>query len=555
MKKYILLLSSALFLLGAASCTKFESEKSLPVVDATTPTLTLVSAGETELSVTVAAAEGTGFYSYTVLPGAAKDLNPSSLFAVKCKGLVEATVNYADEQSVTVTATGLARNAKYTVYAVAASEQGTVGKVASLEILTSDTEAPSIAGASADENVVTLTFSEPVTMVEGKTVVADYYAQYSGYANATPDGQAEVTVEVEGDEATITVDGLYPGAYYAVSFPEGTFVDALNNPLPALESGLYIDEDGEVAEKGVVAQLSHEPFDLGYDTEDGEPITILATMATYIWLSLPETTILADYDDTVNGTIVYNGEGETHTYVTNYGYDFGVTEEGRPYVIPNYAEATGRPDAARGQIVDIVVPEGVFIDAYGNTNNEFALEPFLFSYGYQLEQFFGTYSFVGVTNNAGEQAATTVVIAPDDEVENGVIIYDLLNVTEDLMAPLPWTPQPYNVTSGIVDVHGGLISIEDPFFLGYATYQGQAIKTFGYNFGDPMLLQMPQPGTMKLASTIYVYLNGLGYWDVYIDGTLTKTSDSYEYTLPETTASLQSYHNTEFISVNKMIER
>ena len=70
MKKFIYSIFAVL--VSVAACTTFEVESSLPVVKPTDPTISVTTTGETEIVATVSAAEGTGFYSYAVIAGAAR---------------------------------------------------------------------------------------------------------------------------------------------------------------------------------------------------------------------------------------------------------------------------------------------------------------------------------------------------------------------------------------------------------------------------------------------------------------------------------------------------
>ncbi len=500
MKKYILLLSSALFLLGAASCTKFESEASLPVVDAKTPTITLVSAGETDLSVTVAAAEGTGFYSYAVLAGGAKELNATNLLKVKCKGLVEATVNYADKQSVTVTASGLDRNATYTVYAVAASEQGTIGEIATLEILTSDTEIPSIAAFEVADSVVTLAYSEKVTLVEGKTITAQYYAYNdAGFEAGTPVGTVTADMSkavVEGNLVTVEFAGLPAGAHYSVDIPAGTVKDAVGNLSAEVKSSMKLDASTwETVDEGVCGRRATNRF--AFDALDMENLTE--------W----DTPLLVGFGSEYGygytlkaaaGKVEYSHTGKVSTIQLVRNTDFG-------YYSSVGALAIFLPEEPeRGDNVTITIAADSFEDLYGNTNEEWTAT-LIYSYGYTLADVVGDYTaqYTSMLTGAADGMSLSIAAVTEEDMATEDYISGCNVKITTLIAPVKWPLYAH------FDVVGGTLTIPSyQFFyqlplsetqvglLGFLTISGGSPDT-----KTPTVLSMPESGVLAGGSSTF----------------------------------------------------
>lgn len=550
MKKYLL---SLLAVAAVVGCTTFEDEQSDAVVTPTVPSITVSEVGDTEFSATIAAQSGTGFYSYAILPGAPQELNATTLFKVGYKNALAAgTVDYAKEQFKTIPMKELDRNAVYTVYAVAASEQGTVGEVVSQKVTTSDAEIPTPKSISFEDNVLTLTLSEAVSYT-GKKAIAKYYAANTP-SGATYNilenkeyGTFPVTVEANGNTATFTFgEDLPNGAYFSISYPAGTFEDAVGNPVNALESGFGADKDGKLTQRGITGRVDNENFDLTLYSADEEEAVIesVSDLMAPIWISVPEDYIhfKATVPATTKGiegySIVYEGEGESHTYTTPGPYDYGWN--GTYNCALAYPNAlSGRPDPAPGQNITITIPEGFLTDIWGNVSNEFVIGPFLYSFGYEMEDIYGTYTLTVDSQYAGEFTNEGIIIAPapeDDEDYEGmdVIIHHLFTGTiccDDLD------------TFTNFDTSFGATFNPDSGVLQFGWYDAIGTGSIAeYDWDDYVLalsldtddntfsFQMPEKGKLTLQETLAIYCNGLGTWDRYRPGTtvLTKVSDEYK---------------------------
>lgn len=548
MKKYLL---SLLAVAAVVGCTTFEDEASIAVVNAADPIITLNTVEDTGFTATVAAQAGTGFYSFAVLAGAPKDLDPSTLLKVGVKNtLVAGTVDYSKNPSKVIEMTELARNTVYTVYAVAASEQGTVGNVVSMKVTTPDGENPSAKSVSFADGVFTVTFSEPVTYT-GKAATANYYA-INTPSGATynigedkPVGSVPVTVEASGDKATFTLgEGVPNGAYIALSYPKGAFEDAVSNPIAAMESGFYTNDEGKLATKGITSRQPVVNFDL--EIYGGEPVVSVSSLVSPIWIAVPEDYIHFKAVTPANGggegySIVYEGETETHTYTQAGMYDYGWN--GTYNCALAYPNAySGRPDPTPGQNITITIPEGFLTDIYGNTNNVFVIGPFLYSYGYEMEDVYGTYVLKADTQYCGTYEHEGIIIAPapaDEEDYKGmdVIIYNLFEGTpccDDLDSFSNFnTPfgATFNLDSGVLQFGWydaiGTGSIAQYEWSGYVLALCMDTEDYCFSF------QMPQKGTLVLSETVAVFCNGLGTWDRYRPTTTTLVKVSDEYSLPE----------------------
>jgi len=533
------ILAAVSMLLAFAACTTFETEAPLAVVEATAPGITISGAGDTSFTATIAAAEGTGFYSYAIFAGEANEgINATNLLKGKVGGIYSGVVDYSKNASTTVEAKNLDRNTTYTVYAVAASEQGTIGEVVYKSVTTSDSENPSPKSATYANGVFTLTFSEPVIYVEGKTATAAYYAvntpssaEYDIKSNI-PVGTVDVEVAASGDKATFKIDlsKVPDGAYLAVSYPAGTFKDVTGNECAALTSG-YGVSGGQLASSGLTGRVPVKAFNLKL-YEEG-PLEMVSNLASPIWIAVPETFVYFKSDTSLKGSFEIKGATYTKTYeftgFPDYGWN-GTYNCALTYpFVSGYTTTHEAP--IPGDNVTITIPAGFLTDIYGNTSNEFVIGPFLYSYGYTRSDFLGTYSISATTQYAGPQSGEGIIIAPDSESEDGVLIYNLFEHTtccDDLDS---FTYLAGSYFEGTVNVDSGVIAVEyDAIGTGtMASYSwNNYVLALSFDTDDNNFnLQMPEVGTINFENVVAIYLNSLGTWDRYQSATLTKTSDDY----------------------------
>lgn len=429
MKKYLIILSAAF--LALTGCMQFEPETVLDKDSVSTPSITVDAVKDQGFTVTISPASGTGFYSYAVVPGDAKEVSANTVFKLGVSGsLDKGTVNSADKSSITLTYDELDMNALYTVYAVAASELGCIGDVASTTIQTSDTKNPGIEGdPDITGTKVVITFSEDVKYTEGVSV--KYYAINSkDILSNTPAGEVEdAKVSVSGPIVTIDCGTMPDGANYAISYPDGAFVDNVGNACPGMESG-FEEKDGKPAGFGITGRKPTKAFDL--DIFGGTPVTVVTKMADAIWLSIPEDCQIYGFDYSVPGSIKYETEEEGHSLVETFDIFGGAPTFGYGWngsykcalTYPNAGEAmTGRPDPARGSMVTLTIPS-FLTDIYGNKNAEFVIGPFLYSYGFKTSDIIGTYKVSGKSAYGAEydEDPWTFTIEESDDKELGDIM-------------------------------------------------------------------------------------------------------------------------------------
>lgn len=544
------ILYSILAVTLAVSCVSFKEEMSKEILPVGEPSITQVDLGETSLTVKITAPENTSFYSYAVMAGEAAQLDSASLFKLgyKSNSVAYGTVDYSKTAETEVVAGSadkpLSRNADYTVYAVAANEQGTIGKVVSKTFHTGDSQIPSATSAKADGNVMTISFSEPVSYNSAKPVTAKYYAANLITLNEAKDalattgemGDAKATVAVADDQKSVAVtvtlaDGnpLPDGAYYAVSYPAGAFKDAVDNEIKALASG-PVAKEGKIAWSGAYAQIAKKAWSL---TDDDAEAKTVAPSKTFFTYTIPEAVTLFKANDTAAASMKVVKESSAvsseATYKLAYGAEWGIMSATQLIVM--YPAAI---DILGGDDLTVTIAEGSFEDIYGNTNEALTHE-YLYSFGYKLADFTGTYTFAATSQYAGAQAEAEVIIAPNDdpEVENGLVIYNLFNSITccddlDTFTNLNTAfAATYNLDAGTIVVDYDAIGTGSVAQYSWENY----VLALSFDTDDNSFsFQMPAVGTLVLQNVVAIYLNGLGTWDRYQTGTLTRTSE--EYTVP-----------------------
>lgn len=496
MKKYLIILSAAF--IAATGCMQFEHDVPVDEVYVDAPSITINSVGDEGFTATINPVSGTGYYSYAVLKGAPKEVDATAVFKLGLSGsIMKATTNYAKSQSCTFTAEGLDMNSDYTVYAVSSSELGCIGSVTSAAVHTSDSVLPVITDAETTGTKLVLSFSEAVSYNENIPIAVYYYAINKGLADNKPIGKVE-DVKVSGNGSIINVDcGSMPdGAYYAVNIPANSFKDAAGNSLPAVESGFSIEE-GEVADFGITGRKATKAFELSIF--GGKPVTVVTSMAEPIWMSIPEDVEIAKFSYEEKGYIEYEFNDGTHSSTDKYevmggdpDYAYGWNGSYRCALSYPNAGRTSRPDPERGSMVTITIPS-FLTDIYGNKNAEFVIGPFLYSYGYSLNDIIGSYT-VEANSYWDGPITDSFVIEKSDNAAKGNVMFTSIYGDECQ----------HNVYADF-DCDLGVLTIPDwqPIWsFSDGTYY------FAINGADFVTLNMPKSGTLTGPSEWFGY-----YWE------------------------------------------
>lgn len=570
MKKVLYTLSAALMML--VGCTKFAEDEPIKFDSATAPAITVSVVDDNTVSVTVAGAANTGFYSFAFASGPAKTVSASSLLSqpagFSISDAFAGVVNFSAKPDTTFTVPGLTANTAYTVYAVAASKMGVVSDVATQSVTTTDTTDPVMTAlvedAIASDNVVGITFNEPVTISTGAgSVVAHYFAEnvFDEKGNLIEIKSLPIPVDnVTADGSTLSIKipaDPIPGALVLLTMDSKVVVNATDLPSAAVSSCSAAWDEGKLSVEGIGFQYEKTTFDFALPMiEDAEGETVRMPADTLIYFSdWKELVMPFVAQGLVTPEINEIGPAEGAKIEVQYtaattrrliypATEFGALNDSTAAVIldeaPNYGEKVG-----------FTVEEGAFQDIWGNESNAFTTifqtedeEQFygnyFCSYGYKMSDLFGTYSLVATAKYVPSFSEPKVVIAPctdPDALEAGfnVVAYDLFKsqpCTNDLDA---YEPHDYTEFYGKFNIHSGELVFKGASVgIGALDYYGWNGLVVILNESDSAVpFVMRQRGRLDLTSELLVYLNGLGAWDYIYTATMTKTSDDYTFEIPE----------------------
>ena len=365
------------------------------------------------------------YYSYLVEeadePSA---LDASKLFSVGYKGVEQGTVSYTKAKSFIVSLSALKPNTTYQVYAVSGSSTGIASEISVKTVKTSDGGIPTLAGFSSDSNYVKITFSEAVNY-EKKQLKIKYYA-YNSDEIFAGDSLGTITLPVDSvhvaednKSAEFLIPDLYPGAYFAVDFPEGTFTDMVGLKIPAQFSGVYCSsKDYEVypqTKSSIHGHANNVTFKLGKGITSKKVIP--STWDSPINVSFDAKCGYGyTYSNKVGSVTFTNSVKSTKYPFTpnkNFGYDSSI--DSVSVVLPAEPQA--------GDKIAIEILAGTFEDYYGNTNDAYSVTMNCV-YGYSLNDILGAYKFSSVSGFDGVSPVTgtfSVVKSDNDKIGNVMI--------------------------------------------------------------------------------------------------------------------------------------
>lgn len=390
--------------------------------------ITVTEAKDESVIFTLAPKAESAYYSYMVhQANEAVEVDAQSLYSGAYKGkagvVKTGSFKWTAETAVsTVAVNGLNPNTTYQIYAVAATPMGFVGQVANASFKTSDIVAPEFLDYEAEDNVVTLTFSEVVVRGAGALTAGVYAMNSAEIETGVAVGSvtvAEENIVVEGNTVTVTVANLPAGAFYGLNFPEGAFKDASNNLVAALTSSVVYGQetDWEPEYEGVGGQNALKPFKLGLIDEDmyydaEAPVYLLSFDSEY------------EYGYTYSdkgATATYKIGGKTTTYNLTPGSDFDYVAKYQGVLLPLPTSGD------KGNVVTLSIEAGVFEDYFGNLNEAWT-EQLLYSYGYTLDDIVGDYNVVAYQNQKGYIQSGVAIAASDNEEKGNVMFTSFMGL-------------------------------------------------------------------------------------------------------------------------------
>ena len=529
--------------MALVSCTQFEPETPVTFDRASAPSLTVNVTGDNSVAFEVLPGKNTGYYAYAFLKGEVDPatVDAATLLAGKLSGSVEKEVaNAAKKDTLKNEVKKLTPNSKYTVVAVAAcNTTQTLSKVVGQTVTTSDSTIPAVSVSKAKVEVAdsvmvfTVPFDDPITLTDKAAFVIQLYA--INYANAAgtlqPIGAAPVPAEnvsVGKDGASLVVnipkEVYVPGEFVALNIGPGS----VKNDVDSLNAAFTANTLTTKSQSGLVGQYKNVNFDFECSVAEDSVVKFQDPSALAIELAAKlegkVNAIVGKGEGVVAVTAVHAVSGRKVEYtLANWGVNG--TDDG---VILGLDE---QPDF--GYYSSYAIDEGIVEDLFGNVNNALTIEDQVFcSYGYALTDILGTYSGTVTGYRVGDAAEAKVVVAPSDDKDYDVVIYDLFK-SFSTVGLTSYTPLDYTSFYGVFDPDAGVIVLDGDAIaeatLSAYSFDGYVVT---WNEAGEVVFNVPKAGQLVLGGELDVDLYKLGTWDYILDAQYARTSTSYEFTKP-----------------------
>lgn len=473
--------------------------------------ITVADVTDDSFTVTITPAGEASYYSWLIDEASAAEIDAETLYAVGYEGIGYGTVKWtAEEPSVTFTVEGLDPNTDYQIYAVAGSKMGIAGAVVNKSVKTTDTVAPDYEAYETEAHQVVFTFSEAVTRkAENGAIKVPYYAYYSAEFQTTAAAAGEVTVPedsilVAGNQALISVPDLPTGCYWTISIPEGAFLDAVGQKLPAYASAFEMTEgqNGPApAPTGFYGEVDYVELPMlgGLELEsfsDWTELFVIPVESEYAIAGMSSKKFLTVKYETPNKVIEHTLTPGVHYAVTALGFAVALPEQ------PAY-----------GADVTISVPAGALYDVFGNDCEAWEAT-FIHSFGYTLDDVIGTYAGEAESYFNGP-TALAITVAESDDPEKGAVM-----LTGTYMG-LPCQSPIY----GDFDTDSGLLRLYD--WQCFFTHSTLGDVYFAISGADYVDLKVPQSGVITSPSEWFgAYLESQNGWvDIFTDCTLVRQAE------------------------------
>ena len=439
---------------------------------------------DNSFKVTVTPTGESSFYSYLVDESdAAETLDPTTLYKVGYTSVAQGTVSFAKNPSYTFEVAA-APNTTYQVYAVAGSPMGFAGDVVVANVTTTDGVNPSVTASAYDGSVIKLTFSEAVTLGEG-TATARYFARQKSDINEDKE-EGTYTIPADkiscnGNEVTFTVD-VPAGAYYAINYPAGMFVDSANNPVAELKSG-FSAAKGSLAPYGAYGRAEFTTWE--FDECDVE----IVSDPEYMFRFKTSEAQIAKYGEgTATVTYTKGGRTVTNDLIAKSDYAIAGGADGNTYVVLILPEV---PDY--GATVTFNFEEDLFWDIYGNSSAAYQAEC-LFSFGYEIADITGNYEGAYYCAFDGKWYEMSLKVEASNETSKGNVM-----ITDGFSTDFTFAKPVY----AEFDVNGGTLTIPSGQLFGTYTAGGvtYGVAVYASNSSaqpitSPAVFSIPEAGTI-----------------------------------------------------------
>lgn len=444
MKKYLFIMLSVA--LAFAGCTTFATDPAIEFGPVSKPDVTISVVNDNAVAFSVSPKEGTGFYSFAVIEGAAGELDAETLLKGRYKdyaidGTACGVMDFKKTASVSGEVGGLTPNTAYTVYAVANNSQGVVSEVAFSTVTTTDGTLPGLADydSSVKENkmMFAVVFNDPVSLTGKGSVTAHFYA-INTPADASGNLAEYKTVDVPASNLFTDGEVLYvsipeteyiPGAYVIITYTDGVVANGTGLENVALIANSFNQKTGPagICERYAavnfalsVTEDSPTPGTGGIDDGSDEPEEEAAVLFTD-WKSL----VMVSYSGSEYPLAALSKTAELSISVADAG-GRTVSYSGKQLEIASARTLEARLDEEPGfgTTVSYTIAAGSVEDIFGNRNSELVVKDGYFcSYGYKLEDIAGKYRLTSGSGFTGKLYENILTISEsDDEAEGNIMI-------------------------------------------------------------------------------------------------------------------------------------
>ena len=505
MKKIFIVLGVTL--LAMAACTKFV-EETIPAdilkpsgegevgpAAVAAPTIEQVEAThstDSTFAVKITPASGNNFYSFAIVEGAlpadAEGILTGSYKknCVTVKLIIDevetevplfGSFEASKQADTTVVAFDLIPNTTYTVYAVANNKNGTLSDIASLEITTTDQDAPvpytvdekgkkswKYDASNLEDGTFVVKFDDAIEFTDAlKEGKANFYVTYLS-ANSThdEDGYDEWdqiftapgpvdSLSADGKEVSIQVPERIPGAAVLVSFDAGVVKTVTKTAEgeekelenPAISYGGYYYSSGKPKEYGLAARFKTASWKFArsmvVDENTGKLVRTPAD--TTIYFSDAESFMLPLVAQNLaepQWQKDENGEKASYNYIADYSAPTLIYTDAKKRQVSQPAEeyyygamqdsvfvALLAEEPGYGSAIAINVAAESVEDLWGNACEEFSTiyededknvtyGNYFYSYGFSLKDVYGTYKLVVNNNTINED----IIITPREKFDD-----------------------------------------------------------------------------------------------------------------------------------------
>ena len=520
MKKIIFSLA---VVLGLASCNSWDDEQTQNYGDGPAITIDLTTTADSSFTFTVNPAQGTNYYTYTVVEGTeAEEVDASQLLKNAIGGIAGGIKKYSENASITETMRNAKTNAplcspntSYVIYAVAASDKGVIGKVASQVVTTTDGETPVVEAVKPSDSGVQVLFSESVQF-NSELISAKYYLEWDESFTAKPIPAEDLTILAMDNIVNFKVNNVPAGAYVFISWSEGAFVDSKGNKCPAMNSDFNMSTG---AIEGVNMHLANVAWDINPENIGPDAGSLISDYKTWQGTITFAENVYRNNSEVKTGDIyVKYANSRKSTTIALDPTEWEVKDNVVTFRLPEAASA--------GDVITVGIKENVLFDVCGNGNNAFVSstnDAWWKYFAPTKDMVLGNFGFTYVPYSDDEHKwyeRGNLTIAENPEVENGIIVSNFYLDGSEL--------------EGYVDVAAGKMYLYSGQVIGsYTNSKGATygLALFTITDGDVVTFDINADGTltsqdMGVLAFDETFAEELGWFDVFAPAVFTKQAAS-----------------------------